>query len=367
MNLFSELYNCYFQVMQSVLSKHSFANQEELTKLIDEIGYEETSYYLLPKLLSGEWNFFTKNDKGIHSKLKNVNELPLSHLQRSFIKALLQDPKIQLFFTEEEMKQWSTLWPGVEPLWLLDDFHYIDQFADGDAYDSPSYQLHFHKVLLAIRESRYLRIECVSCGDEVNEMDMAGVQDAAGMHDVTEGQNTAEGQDVTGGHNASEGQDAAQVQGKHTIHTVLPCSLEYSVRNDQFRILTLRSSRKKEKATVHIINMGRIVSIQETGRYASSPPSINECLKRLYAKEPVCIHIRNERNALERAMLQFANYEKDTKHIEGNLYECRIYYNQAVENELLIELLTFGPMLQVVGPDRFVRRIKERLRWQKML
>ena len=63
-------------------------------------------------------------------------------------------------------------------------------------------------------------------------------------------------------------------------------------------------------------------------------------LKASYYKEPVKILITNRRNTLERAMLHFANYEKQTRKIDDEHYECLIYYNRAVETELLIEILS---------------------------
>ena len=76
------------------------------------------------------------------------------------------------------------------------------------------------------------------------------------------------------------------------------------------------------------------------------------------------MRIINKRNALERAMLHFANYEKNTVKIDENTYECLIYYNQSMETELLIEVMSFGPMLTVTGNERFLKALKERLKKQ---
>ena len=60
-------------------------------------------------------------------------------------------------------------------------------------------------------------------------------------------------------------------------------------------------------------------------------------------------------------MLHFANYEKNTTKINENTYECRIYYNKNMETELLIEVMSFGPMLTVLGNDSFLKSLKQRL------
>ena len=66
-------------------------------------------------------------------------------------------------------------------------------------------------------------------------------------------------------------------------------------------------------------------------------------------------------------MLQFANYDKRTRKIDGDTYECLIYYNKRTETELLIEVLSFGPMLKVVGSEDFLGLVKERLSRQRRL
>ena len=74
--------------------------------------------------------------------------------------------------------------------------------------------------------------------------------------------------------------------------------------------------------------------------------------------------IKNRRNALERTMLHFSNYEKRTRKIDEDTWECLIYYNRSMETELLIEILSFGPTVKVTGPDSFVALVKERLKRQ---
>lgn len=84
-------------------------------------------------------------------------------------------------------------------------------------------------------------------------------------------------------------------------------------------------------------------------------------IRRSYYKEPLRLQIRNRRNALERAMLHFSNYEKKTRKIDEDTWECLIYYNRSMETELLIEVLSFGPAIKVMGPDAFIDLVRERL------
>lgn len=92
---------------------------------------------------------------------------------------------------------------------------------------------------------------------------------------------------------------------------------------------------------------------------------LNALIRQTYYKEPMRLLIRDKRNALERAMLQFANYDKNTTKLSEDTYECLIYYNEKQETELLIEVLSFGPMIKVTGNERFLRELRKRLRRQK--
>ena len=116
-----------------------------------------------------------------------------------------------------------------------------------------------------------------------------------------------------------------------------------------------------------ILNVARIQRVRLTDKTLTSDIDLNSLIRNSYYKEPLTLHIVNKRNALERAMLHFANYEKNTAKIGENTYECLIYYNQNMETELLIEVMSFGPMLKVIGNEKFLKSLQSRLEKQRML
>lgn len=80
------------------------------------------------------------------------------------------------------------------------------------------------------------------------------------------------------------------------------------------------------------------------------------------------LKISGERNSLERCMLHFANYEKHTEYdAEMKCWICSIHYDLADETELLIDILSFGPVVRVLGPSSFVRQIRKRVKRQHEL
>lgn len=318
MELFSEIYNCYFQVIQSLIAKKDYISEKELHFRIQNNGFEESIIYLLPKLTQTGWGFYEKKDGILYSNLSTDFYVPLTHLQKSYLKAILLDDKIGLFLNETELEAINTIFADVEPLFQPDDFYYYDRFSDKDDYKDPVYKKHFQIILAAIKNHEYLDILYES---RLNHR----------LH-----------------------------------HNYLPCRLEYSIKNDCFRLLAVEQHTLRNPK-VEILNLSRIKNIIPSNQTVKQLPNINRALQRSYYKEPVKIIIKNQRNALERAMLQFANYEKNTRKLDDNTYLCEIYYNKKTETELLIEILSFGPMIKVVGNDGFLLLIKERLKRQSML
>lgn len=323
--IFSEIYNCYYQIIKSLITTHHSISKDSLRTYITEGGYEESVLYLLPKLMNGDWDILEKTEDGnLTAKLSSDFYVPLTNLQRSYLKALLSDEKIGLFMDENEHARLWSLFSDVEPLYKAEDFCYYDRFRDGDDYTNAEYRQNFRLILTAIKNKQYVDI----------------------LYEP--------------------------VTGKRLHHHYLPCKLEYSVKNDCFRLLainkySLTDDSKHDNLRIETLRLSRVHTVTLMDQYEKKRPDINHILQQAYYKEPVTFLLVNERNALERAMLQFANYEKNTRRIEGNLYECQIYYNKLNETELLIEVLSFGPMLKVTGNDSFLQLIRTRLKKQQEL
>ena len=109
------------------------------------------------------------------------------------------------------------------------------------------------------------------------------------------------------------------------------------------------------------MNLARIISCAPyTKEYTPNPYT------RMKGKKgTVEFELVDERNALERVLMHFAHFEKQAERIEDNRYLVKVTYNKDDETEMLIRILSFGPMIKVVGPDQFINLIKERLLKQK--
>lgn len=317
MELFSEVYGCYYLVLQKLLTRVEALELPQMRQQIMREGFGESMLYMIPKIESGEWKLFTRRGKLFYSKLKQDFALPVSTLQQSYLKALLEDPRIHLFLSEPTKKLLQDALTSAEPLWHQDDFYYFDRFADADPYEDAHYQKNFRTILTGIRQRQYVDI------------------------------------------------DYNSPKGRRLHHHYLPCRLEYSVKNDRFRLIALE--RKKQNHRLELLNLSRMQQVSLIDCYADNSIDINEKIQASYYKEPLRLLIKDERNALERAMLHFANYEKNTTRIDDNTYECLIYYNETMETELVIEVMSFGPMLTVLGSEKFLRALRARLQRQQNL
>ncbi|MBQ2275967.1 MAG: WYL domain-containing protein [Lachnospiraceae bacterium] len=316
MTLYSEIYNCYYQIVYALLKREGALTKKDIQDVINTYGFCESELFLLPKLIEQAWNLFEKDGDLFYKKIETAPALPLSTLQKSWIKALLLDKRIALFLSKENRELLETKLSEVEPLFYPNDFYYYDAFTDGDDFTDPTYQENFRKILSAIEKKQVLKI-----------------------------------------HFSSH-------KNNRVHHFFLPCKLEYSIKNDCFRLYALET-RNRAHYQLFTINLSRIESIEEINESWDKEVKLDSYITKFYYKEPVTLLIYNQRNALERAMLQFANYRKNTTKIDENTYQCEIYYNNSNETELLIEILSFGPLVKVIGNEHFLTLLKRRLKEQK--
>ena len=159
-------------------------------------------------------------------------------------------------------------------------------------------------------------------------------------------------------------------EGKHgRVHSfeAAPYQLQYSSKDDKFRLCCLQFHRNTFSRST-ILNLARIKDCHVTAK--ACPGDLeSRCFQPVQkASEPVVLEISGERNSLERCMLHFANYEKHTEYdVEKKCWICSIHYDLTDETELLIDILSFGPVVRVLGPSSFVRQIRRRVKRQHEL
>ena len=149
--LFHEIYSSYYHTAASVLRVAVRGNLtgKELNSLVQEHAFGE-SLLTIPDGLKGEkWRLLHKD---LSTPLEQEPAMPLTVLEKRWIKAVLLDPRIRLFNPD------MTGLEDVAPLFTPDMTVYYDRYSDGDDYQNPDYVRHFQTILQALRENRNLYI-----------------------------------------------------------------------------------------------------------------------------------------------------------------------------------------------------------------
>lgn len=299
--LFHEIYGAYYRAVLHILTLavDGTLTKENLYDAVRQYGFEESTLTIPDALQHQTWPLIKED---LSTPLEHTPSMPLTTLQKRWLKTLLLDPRIKLFDPPADGLE------DVEPLCPPDTFVYYDRYNDGDPYDDPGYIKRFRCILSAIRHKRWMRIQ------------------------------------FSGG------------QGLPHYWRCVPYKLEYSAKDDKFRLI----SANKRKALA--INLGRI-----TQCFLLEPCEDEEYRPKPLKKRILVLELTDDRNALERVMLHFSHLDKETERIDDNHYKITLYYEHEDETELLIRVLSFGPVLKVVFPDDFIKDLADRLERQKKM
>lgn len=293
--IFSEIYGTYYKTVAAILEQAvgGALTERALTRTVLENAFGESVVTIPAKLKDGSWPLLTA---AYGTPLRHKPQLPLTALEKQWLKALLLDPRIRLFSPCEAGLE------DVEPLFTPEQFVYFDRYSNGDNWTDPRYIHHFRTVLQAMREKRKLRV-------------------------------------IFHGHRGTEQNCVC-----------IPYKLEYSSKDDKFRLIT---AHKNKPMTVNLSRMDSVRLLDPWDESEYCPPRDRE--------QTLVMELYDTRNALERVLLHFSDLEKETERIDEAHYRVTLRYRQEDETELLIRILSFGPVLRVTAPERMVTQIRERL------
>ena len=153
--IFSEIYGGYFNAVAKILEQavNGSLTEKDITDIVLDKAFGESIINLPSRIKSGDWGLLTAD---LRTPIKHTPQMPLTILQKRWLKAIMSDPRIKLFGIE-----CSDL-DDVEPLYTQDTIVYFDRYSDGDPYDDEKYIRNFQTVLKAMKEKKRLNIKFTS-------------------------------------------------------------------------------------------------------------------------------------------------------------------------------------------------------------
>lgn len=302
--IYDEMYGVCYSTVSRIIEEaldHRLT-EKEIRSIVSKHAFGECISYINDHVIEKKdkkdnqhWQLIAKDGS---TGLQHIPSRPLTLLQKRWLKSISLDPRMRLF---GEMMDGLE---GIEPLFTEEDYLIFDRYRDGDPYSEEWYINNFRTILDAIENGEYLKIR----NDQANC--------------------------------------------PQTEQVILPIYLEYSEKDDKFRVIGEGETGKRT------INLARIVSCEKC-----------EKKKGLYSTEPknrtVEFEVYDKRGALERVLLHFAHFRKQVEKLGKGHYKVTLNYAKDDEKEIVIRMLSFGPMAKVIKPAGFVDLIKSKLLEQK--
>ena len=309
-SLFSEIFGCYYKAITEIVNNAPLS-ADEIIKIISENGFSESCFHLLP--IIEKLPFIEKKRDKYYSLLENKIKMPLTNIEKSWLKAISEDKRFNLFTESFDKSKFD----GIEALYEQEQFKYYDKYSDGDDFDNYYYQKYFRKINCAMENSTAVKIVYQS-----------------------------------------------PKRDKITVGHYIPLKFEFSQKDDKFRFFCARILDGKITDYV-FLNMGRVLEVRNSKETYDGKLNLEAHIQKFDCTEPVTVEVYDERNAIERFMVEFSAYKKNSE-FDDETRTCRtkIYYRKNDETEVLIKLLSFGPVLKVLGPNYFLNMFRYRIKKQ---
>lgn len=305
--LFSEIYSAYYNAVAAVIrtAQDGSLDSGSLFDIVRDSAFPESVLTIVPALENGSWPLIKKDWT---TNIRHTPTMPLSLLQRQWLKALCADPRIRLLAGDAELSRLEADLSDVEPLFRPEDFCLYDAYSDADDCTAEPYVANFRTAMRAIHGNGILLVEYRGRGGRIRKF------------------------------------------------TCRPCKMEFSQKDGKFRLVSRRKNRRITCNMCRIVSCGIVQAADELPD--GLPPD---------ESRTVTLEIYDGRKAMERAMHEFAHFERSCIHVRGGVYRLTLSYNALDETEMVIRVLSFGPMIRVIAPDEFACIVKERIRRQMEL
>ena len=342
MELFSEIKNRYFQLMFRIINECAIGKtKSEIMKIIDEgefeqkvIGKNQESFadLVLNKCEPDEnLNLLTEKDGKYYPSIgcadesqgtrgdsaKRIDRLPLpvrfSIIEKAWLKALLDREGVRMVLSRETIDKLQRELADMDTPIREKYFELTNTIRLPEIKNQEAYEENFRVILNAIMQEKPIRY---------NNIDKKG--------------------------------------NIYSNRLALPVSIEYSMRDGRFRIsMYLLDENRPIMANIFTLSDIRIVD--EEGDID------RETAKRLlfeqkYSEEPIVLEVTDKKAAMERCFMCFSGMERTARSLGDNKYEIRLNYYLFEEENLIRNIISLGPYVKVISPQRIADEIIARVK-----
>ena len=329
MELFNEVKNRYFQLVFRIINECADGKAKgEILKLIDEgefeqkvIGKNQQSFadIILNRCNEDEnLNLLTEKEGMFYPSVEKAGKTPVpvrfTKLEKAWLKAVLEKDEIRMLLSSQTIEKLQKELcdfdsPIKDEYFEMTNIIKLPQITQHEVYEK-----NFRLILDALLHERPIRY---SNSDKKGNV--------------------------------------------YSNKLALPVSIEYSMRDARFRV-SMYSLDDNRPIMANIFTLSDIRIVDE------EVDIDRETAKKLlfeqkYSEEPVILEVVDKRSAMERCFMCFSGMERTSRDLGKNKYEIRLNYYLFEEENLIRSIISLGPYVRVVSPqrisDEIVKRVKK--------
>lgn len=327
MELFDEVKNRYFHMVFRIINECADGKtKSEILKIIDDgefeqkvIGKNQRSFADLIFNIGNDnenLNLLREENDLFFPSIQDSGNIPLpvrfTNIEKAWLKALLDQPGIKMILSEDTLE---LLQAGLRDIDTPIRKEYLETTNIIQLPEIPEpdvYQINFRLILEALIQEKPIRYDNTDRKGNVHKDKLA-----------------------------------------------LPVSLEYSMRDGRFRV-SMFSLDDNRPIMANLFTLTDLRIVDE--KVPIDRETARKLLYEKYSQEPIVLEVTDKKAAMERSFMCFSGMERSAKPIGKNKYELRLHYYLFEEENLIRSIISLGPYVKVIFPQRIADEIISRVR-----
>lgn len=328
MELFNEVKNRYFLLIYKIINEcENGKSKEEIVQIIDEgefeqkvIGKNQQSFadLVLNRCLSKE-NFclLSEEDGKFYPSIRNCGNPPLpirfTNLEKAWLKALLDKDKVRLILGKNTYEKLHNKLKDIDTPIREEYFELTNTINLPQVDNEFAYESNFNIILSAIIKEKPIRY---------NNTDKRG--------------------------------------NVYKNKLAVPINIEYSMRDGRFRV-SMYSIDDDRPIMANIFSLSSLRIVDEDVEIDREKAK-ELLIEQKYSGEPIILEVTDSKAAMERCFMCFSGMERTARDLGEGKYEIRLNYYMFEEENIIRNIISLGPYVRVLSPQRIADEVIRRVR-----